>query len=141
MTTDELRAKISAAEKRNGRTRYERSLMEAVKEHAGPRKAAGESLAQVAEELGMSASTLQRWFSRGRTLRNENVGGPGAPASQGAAADSLSPVAFVRLEPTKSTVGEPLEVLLPGGLAVRVPVGFDGSTFSRLLTLLKGGEA
>ena len=141
MTTDELRSKISAKEKCNGRVRYGRSLMEAVVEHAGPRKAAGESLAQVAEELGMSASTLQRWFARGRTVRNETADGPRAPVRRVAAAGSLSPMAFVRLEPTRSTVGEPLEVLLPGGIAVRVPVGFDGGTLSRVLTLVKGGGA
>jgi hypothetical protein len=137
MTTDELRARISTAEKRDGRTRYERSLREALMEHAGPRKAAGESLAQVAEELGMSASTLQRWFAR----RSDTADGSRARASRAAAADPLRAMAFVRLEPTKPTVGEPLEVLLPGGIAVRVPVGFDGETLSRVLTLVKAGVA
>jgi transposase-like protein len=140
MTKDELRAKLSAVEKRNGRTRYERSLVDAVVEHAGPRKAAGESLSQVAEDLGMSAGNLQRWFGN-FTRRGERAQGSKAPTRRPAAGDSLSPMAFVRLEPSASRVGEPLEILLAGGVAVRVPVGFDGATLSRVLTLVKGGVA
>jgi transposase-like protein len=141
MTTDELRMRISESEKCNGRTKYERSLKEAVIEHAGRRKSAGESLARVAEELRMSACTLQRWFARNRTKGSETSEGPNALMRRRGIADSLSPMAFVRLEPTKSRAGEPLEVLLPGGIAVRVPVGFDGGTLSRVLTLVKGGVA
>jgi len=140
-TKDELRAKLSMAEKHNGRTRYERSLVDAVVEHATPRKAAGESLSQVAEELGLSAGNLQRWFAN-LTRRSERAQGSKARARRPAAAgDSLGPMAFVRLEPTAPVVGEPLEILLAGGVAVRVPVGFDGTTLSRVLTLVKGGVA
>lgn len=140
MTKDELRAKLSMAKKHNGRTRYEISLVDAVVEHAGPRKAAGESLSQVAEDLGMSAGNLQRWFAN-FTRRSERTQDSKALARRLAAGDSLSPMAFVRLEPTASTAGEPLEILLAGGVAVRVPVGFDGTTLSRVLTLVKGGVA
>jgi len=140
MTKDELRARLSAAEKRNGKTRYERSLIDAVMEHAIPRKAAGESLSSVAEDLGMSAGNLQRWsWARGKATQGVGSGsraGPGGPT----AGEPRSPLAFVRLEPAESTTGESLEILV-AGVAVRVPVGFDGATLSRVLALVKGGEA
>lgn len=138
MTKDELRAKLSAAEKRNGRVRYERSLIDAVMAHASPRKAAGESLSKVAEDLGMSAGNLQRWFwTQGKTAQGVGTKeGLGRPT----AVDPRSPLAFVRLEPTGPTPtgGESLEILLTG-VTVRVPAGFDGATLSRVLALVKGG--
>lgn len=138
MTKDELRAKLSAAEKRNGRVRYERSLIDAVMEHASPRKAGGESLSKVAEDLGMSAGNLQRWFwTRGETAQGAgSKAGPRRPTT----GDPRSPLAFVRLEAAAPTAGESLEILL-AGVAVRVPVGFDGATLSRVLALVKGGVA
>lgn len=140
MTKEELQAKVSAAEKRNGRTRFGRSLKETILEYAIPRSAAGESLTQVAGELGMCPSTLQRWCARLQASGPEGVGEPKARGRRRRATQGLGPVAFVELKSAPMR-GEPLEVLLPEKVSVRVPVGFDEGTLSRVLMLLKGGVA
>lgn len=59
-------------------------------------------------------------------------------------ATSLSP-AFVQLEAPEpapnASETEPLELVLGGGLVLRIPVGFDAQTLSRVTALLTRGEA
>lgn len=136
MTRDELRAKIGATEKRNGRTRYARALVDAVLEHVAASKAAGASLTLVAKDLGIRAGTVQRWWERSRARRSADTVGL---SSRRNARAPLSPMAFVRLEPSPEArdTRERLEVVLSGGVSVRVPVGFDAGTLARVLTLVK----
>ena len=137
MTRDELRAKIGAPEKRNGRTRYARTLVDAVLEHVAASKAAGESLTLVAKDLGIRAGTVQRWWERSRARRS--AGTVGLSSRRNERAPSVSPMAFIRLEPSPEArdTRERLEVVLSGGVSVRVPVGFDAGTLARVLTLVK----
>jgi hypothetical protein len=133
MTKEELRERIAATEKGKERTRYAPELVRAVVEHARPRAAAGESLSRVAGELGLKAGTLQRWCSSWRKGTSQS----------GAAVPRPDALTFVRLDavvpPAAAKGGAPVEIAFPGGLWVRVPVGFDGPTLSRVLSVVRGG--
>jgi hypothetical protein len=132
MTKEELRERIAATEKGKERTRYAPALVRAVVVHASARAAAGESLTKVAGELGLEAGTLQRWCARWRK-------GAMQPGGAVSVSDALT---FVRLDavaPAAATrEGSAVEIALPGGVSVRVPVGFDGPTLSRVLSVMKG---
>jgi hypothetical protein len=56
-----------------------------------------------------------------------------------------SPPAFVRLETSEPAQNvsetEPLELVLGGDLVLRIPVGFDAQTLSRVTALLARGDA
>lgn len=75
---------------------------------------------EFAAREGVSRGQLTWWVGRLRTLERE---GP-APGP-----------AFVELEPSSTGLG--VEVVLRGGVVVRVPVGFDGDTVSRLVRVLE----
>jgi transposase-like protein len=110
--------------------------MTAVVAYARPRAAAGDSLSKVAGELGLKAETLRRWCSSSS---------PNKDASQSRAAVSVprpDALTFVRLEamvpPVPASTGVPVEIVFAGGVSVRVPVGFDEPTLSRVVSVIKG---
>jgi hypothetical protein len=132
MTKEELRERVAATEKGKERTRYAPALVKAVVEHANVRAAAGESLSKVADELSLKVGTLQRWCWSSRRS---------ASRSKASAAPRADALTFVRLDavvPPAPRAGAPLEIAFPGGVSVRVPVGFDGPTLSRVLSAIKG---
>lgn len=106
--------------------------------------ASGLSLAEFCTKRGIPRGTLSCWrtvIRRRDAVRAARVGVAPA-ASTGTKAASASPVPFVRVRvrpprPPAPAVGTPLEVVLPGGLAVRVPVGFDAATLTDLLRVLE----
>ena len=131
MTKEELSEQLAKTARGKERLRYPSELMRAVVEHAKPRVDSGESLAKVAEELGMNGETLRRWCLGARSAQ---VGRIDSPASRPNA------LTFVQLgavaAPPKAET--PLEIAFPGGLSIRVPVGVDGLTLSRVLSAMKG---
>jgi hypothetical protein len=119
MTKEELIALLATAEVRSGRRRFTREMKEKTLAYARDRP----SVPTVATELVIKGWTLQRWFQNERRAGRANEG----------------PVkGFVRLEAEAEVVsrGGGLEVML-GGRSIRVPVGFDGETLSRVVAILE----
>ena len=94
---------------------------------------------EFAAELGINARSLAWWkwqLSKPEaavaTTRLRRRRSRSAPAT--ALAKTISPMTFVEM--TASVIGEPLEIVLPSALRVRVPVGFDDATLTRLLDVM-----
>lgn len=101
-------------------------------------KDSGLSAKEFAAETGLNARSLSWWrwrlaggeptkSSRKRTRPSKR------PAKITKAAPT--PLSFVEL--TAAVVREPLEIVLPTTLRVRVPIGFDDATLVRLLDVLE----
>ena len=82
-------------------------------------KRSGLTAADYAEREGLNASTLSWWSSE---------------LSRAALSVSRPPVVEVMVAQRSASA---LEVVLPSGLKVAVPVGFDEATLGRLLTVLE----
>ena len=99
-------------------------------------KASGLSAKQFAAESGINWRSLSWWKWRiggGEPTRKKRSRAPAASSVE--VAKALSPLSFV--EVTASVTREPIEVVLPSALRVRVPVGFDDATLVRLLDVLE----
>lgn len=98
----------------------------------------GLTLKEFAAEAGVNAQTLAWWRYRLRADAKKARGRPLAPTrrppTRPAEPATTPPVTFVELAPTPST---PLSVVLASGREIRVPVGFDAATFTRLLGILE----
>jgi transposase len=81
-------------------------------------KRSGLTAADYAEREGINASTLSWWSSE---------------LGRSALAISRPPVVEVMVAQRSASV---LEVVLPSGVKIAVPVGFDEGTLDRLLTVL-----
>ena len=91
-------------------------------------KRSGLTAADYAERERLSAGTLRWWSSRlGRLGRLGRL----APAR-------TPPPPVVEVTLAQATVASPLELVLASGARVVVPVGFDETTLTRLLTVLEG---
>ena len=102
-------------------------------------KDSGLSAAEFAEEIGVNPYTLKWWkwhlgattsptTSRRALVRRSS-------ASMAKAKPVISPLTFVEM--TAAIASEPLEVVLPSTVRVRVPRGFDTTTLVRLLDVLE----
>ena len=107
--------------------------------------ASGSSLAKFCRERGIPRGTLSCWRTviRRRDAARRTLAAA-APAAVPLAVAPRSP-AFVRVQvrprpPATPAATRPLEVVLPGGTAVRVPVGFDPTTLTDLLRVLEAGR-
>ena len=102
-------------------------------------KASGRAADDFAAELGVSTSSLKWWKWRlGSEARAALAKPPTVRKSSAALAKrtaDVSPLTFVEM--TTTLLGEPLEVVLPTTIRVRVPNGFDGTTLVRLLDVLE----
>jgi len=108
-------------------------------------KESGLTAKEFAAELGISAGTLQHW--RWRLGSNARKKSPSqctvasAPRFVEVAASDLTgneaPSTSAQMV-TAATQVEPLEVVLPGGLLVRVPVRFDADVLRRVVVALEG---
>lgn len=91
---------------------------------------------EFAAQEGVSGKRLAWWDWK---LRKLGVVPPEEPRPEASAPS------FVRLEvagPFPSVEqAEPLELVLSGGQRVRIPVGFDAGTLSRVVSVLAGGAA
>jgi len=89
---------------------------------------------EYAAEVGVNAHSLSWWKWRlssgakeqGRVPQKRHV--PISPAT-------VSPLTFVEM--TSAVTHEPLEVVLPSSIRIRVPASFDGPTLGRLLDVLE----
>lgn len=83
----------------------------------------GLTLEEFARQEGVSPGQLAWWTGRLRSLRASNR--QTAPA-------------FVELVPAQAPAPAGIELVLAGGLVMRVPVGFDETTVARLVRTLGG---
>lgn len=100
-------------------------------------KDSGLSAAEFARELGISANSLTWWkWQLGRPAAPQRA----APKKRAARAARLRKVTRPRVKfvelPSAAVAGEPLEVVLPSGVRVRVPDHFDAAALGRLLETL-----
>lgn len=104
-------------------------------QHVERWKASGLSAKEFSAESGINWRSLSWWKWRlaGGEVKRKRRSAP--EATSPALAKSLAPLSFV--EVTASVAREPLEVVLPSALRVRVPAGFDDATLVRLLDVLE----
>lgn len=95
-------------------------------------KESGLTAGDYAAEVGISERSL-RWWKWRLATPEETRTRARRPAERVA-----SPLTFIEVTPPVTSEG--LEVVLKHGRSVRVPVGFDGPTFERLLALLERGS-
>jgi transposase len=111
----DLRRALTARERGQGR-----KLPSAVRAQAAAwadhRRAAGASLSEVAEELGVVSETVRRWTGK---------------LAQETAETALVPVEIVSDEPTHNARSRSLTVIAPGGYRV------EGLTVEEAATLLR----
>lgn len=94
---------------------------------------------EFAAEAGLKATTLSYWKWR---LRSEQRAQSPTKAIAKSAEQELpeqampSTPTFVELAATSASVALPLELVLHESVTVRVPVGFDEATLSRVLRLV-----
>jgi len=91
---------------------------------------------EFAAELDVSPSSLAYWKLK---LRRERGTG-GKVEAHGAQPSVAAAPKFLQLLPTTTDadVGAPLELVLRGGVVVRVPRGFDEPTLARLISVIGG---
>jgi len=94
---------------------------------------------EFAAETGLKASTLSYWKWR---LGSEHRPQSSVPAAAKSAklhrpkrARATTPT-FVELAPSPASIALPLELVLHESMTVRIPVGFDETTLSRVLRLV-----
>jgi hypothetical protein len=103
----------------------------------------GLSAKEYASQTGLKASTLSYWKWRlGSEQRassadttDQKCARPGA--SKRRASPAVSAPRFVEVTPVDAPSAEPLTLVLPGAITVRVPVGFDEDTLGRVLRVVR----
>lgn len=101
----------------------------------------GLTLAKFCEQRGIPRGTLSCWRTVIRRRDAARAGGTAQATVTGATAAPR----FVRVRvrsprPVATAVASPLEVIVPGGATIRVPVGFDAATLTALLGVLEAGR-
>lgn len=89
---------------------------------------------EYAAEIGIKAHTLSWWkwrLSSGAPAQGRRRRARRAPTTRAGA----TPLTFVEM--ATAVAPEPLEVVLPSSVRIRVPSTFDGSTLARLLDVLE----
>ena len=119
-TKEELQAAIEQTPLNGvGRKNYSRQLRAEIVKYANEQERNGKPVQQIADELGMKAWTLARWFQ-------EEKRGARKPAF-------IQVSSKARPVPSVAT----FEVVCPNGYQVKVPGQFDASALRQLLTALK----
>jgi hypothetical protein len=101
-------------------------------------KDSGLSAAEFAGELGISPNSLSWWkWQLGKREATSQLTTPKKPAARAGKARRVGRprMKFVEL-PSTPAPSEPLEVVLPSGVRVRVPDHFDAAALGRLLDTL-----
>jgi len=104
-------------------------------------KASGLAAKEFASEIGVRPGTLAWWKWRLGSSKPRPAPGskrallrkPPSPAA--AAVTTVSPLAFIEM--TAAVHVDPLEVVLPSRVRIRVPRGFDDVTLGRVLDVLE----
>ena len=96
-------------------------------------KDSGLSAAEFAAEIGVTRSALSWWKWR----LSKKVATEETPPRRRRRPTKvrISPVTFVEMSSPKAP--EPIEVILPSGVRVRVPVGVDVDSIARVLGVLE----
>lgn len=95
-------------------------------------KDSGLSAAQFATELGISPKALSWWkwqLAKGDTKAKTTK------RNKRSSETALSPLSFVEMAAPLRR--EPIEIVLPSGLRIRVPVDFDVAALGRLVDVLE----
>lgn len=98
-------------------------------------KDSGLTAKEFAAEVGIKQHSLTWWrwrLASSAESSPKSTRKPGRPRRSSLA--TTAPVTFVELPATGAA--EPLEVVLPSSLRIRVPAGFDAATLRRLLEAL-----
>jgi hypothetical protein len=95
-------------------------------------KESGLTAAEFAAEIGVTPSALSWWkWQLGRKVETEK-----SPLRRRRAKEvGISPVTFVEMSNPKAV--DPIEVVFPSGVRVRVPVGVDSDSLARVLGVLE----
>ena len=95
----------------------------------------GLTAAKYASEIGVRPDTLKWWKWRlSSETRSSALARRPAQIVKAKTKTRISPLMFVEM--TAAVAPQPLEVVLPSALRVRVPVGFDDVTLGRLLDVM-----
>jgi hypothetical protein len=101
-------------------------------------KDSGLSAAEFAGELGISPNSLSWW--KWQLARQDAAPTPATPKKRAAKAGKAHRMSRPRMKfvelPSVPALSELLEVVLPSGVRVRVPVHFDAVALGRLLETL-----
>lgn len=98
-------------------------------------KASGLTAAEFASRHGITATSLHWW--NWRLAAPDRKRAPKRQRSRAlarTAATPMSPLTFVEM--SAAVRGEPLELVFPNGLCIRVPTSFDAVALERLLDVL-----
>ena len=95
-------------------------------------KDSGLSAAQFATELGVTPKALSWWKWQ---LSKGDAKATAVKRKRRSAETALSPLSFVEM--SAPLRGEPIEIVLPSGLRIRVPVDFDLASLGRLVGVLE----
>ena len=98
-------------------------------------KDSGLTAAEYAAEIGVNAHSLSWWKWRLAARSATCAPKPRRRPRRSSAPPPLQPITFVEVPAAPSQ--EALEVVLARGRTIRVPLGFDGPTFERLLGILE----
>lgn len=94
---------------------------------------------EFAAGAGLKASTLSYWKwrlgSKQQAPERGAVSGTPRRATRRTASRPSAPT-FTEVMTTSASVGSPIELVLSDGMTLRVPVGFDEQTLTRLLQLV-----
>lgn len=96
----------------------------------------GLSIRDFCQRQGLKDWTF-RWWSQ-ELARREQVTSQAIASEQAGAAPVFLPVQIVDLEVVSPPPTPPIEILLPTGLIVRAPSGFDPRTLGHVLAVLEG---
>jgi hypothetical protein len=97
-------------------------------------KASGLTAVEFAAQLGIKPSSLSWWkWQLGKSVGARRSSRP-VRSKRAVTTTTVSPLTFVEM--SAPLHGDPLEVVLRGGVRVRVPVNFDAAALGRLLDVL-----
>jgi transposase len=96
-------------------------------------KDSGLTAKEYATEAGVNAHSLTWWKWRLSTPPKTKAESRPRRVARGASSQAGTPVTFVELP---ATGAEPLEIVLPSTVRIRVPSGFDAAALRRLLEAL-----
>jgi hypothetical protein len=100
-------------------------------------KDSGLTAKEYAAGLGISAGSLSWWKWRlSSEAASPKPGRPGRRSAKSGTRVGTSPVTFVEVT-THAAAAEPLEIMLPSSVRIRVPSSFDAAALGRLLDVLE----